>query len=57
MKRAITILTFAMLVMVLVLSGCKKEGEVADNSWEEIKRKRRIRLRSRRQLPADGFPG
>jgi len=55
LKRAITILTFAVLVMVLVLSGCKKEGEVADNSWEEIKERGEFVLGLDDSFPPMGF--
>ena len=55
MKRTVTLLICAVLIMILAFSGCKKKDEVTDNSWEEIKEKGEFVLGLDDSFPPMGF--
>ena len=55
MKRNITLVFFAVLIMVLAFSGCKKDDADVDNSWKQIKAKGEFVLGLDDSFPPMGF--
>ncbi|HHU82690.1 MAG TPA: amino acid ABC transporter substrate-binding protein [Firmicutes bacterium] len=55
LKRNITLVFFAVLIMVLAFSGCKKDDADVDNSWKQVKAKGEFVLGLDDSFPPMGF--
>src|SRR5690554_2056 len=55
LKRNITLVFFAVLIIVLEFSGCKKDDADVDNSWKQVKAKGEFVLGLDDSFPPMGF--
>lgn len=55
LKRNIALVFFAVLIMVLAFSGCKKDDADVDNSWKQVKAKGEFVLGLDDSFPPMGF--